>query len=26
VSINSVLPQFERYNGEALLMMRDWVR
>lgn len=25
VSINTVLPQFERYSGEALLMMRSWV-
>lgn len=25
VSMNSVLPQFERYNGEALQAMRAWV-
>jgi flagellar biosynthetic protein FliR len=26
VSLNTVLPQFERYSGEALLMMRSWVQ
>jgi flagellar biosynthetic protein FliR len=26
VSMNTVLPQFERYNGEALAAMRAWVQ